>query len=184
MRVIAGKRKHFTLKTLEGLSIRPTTDKIKETLFNMIQFELSNINFLDLYAGSGAIGIEALSRGAKQAVFVDNNVEAIKIIKENLKKTDFLDDSIIIHSDVVKAISNLNYDKIFHIVFMDPPYNQNLYIDTLKILSNKKFIDDETIFILEMDKNDNVDTALSFGYTIIKQKIYKNNMHLFLRKNK
>ena len=87
MRVIAGEKRHLLLKTLSGLDIRPTTDKIKETLFNMIQFDIAGNNFLDLFAGSGAIGIEALSRGAKVAYFVDNNVEAIKVIKENLSHT-------------------------------------------------------------------------------------------------
>lgn len=89
MRVIAGKAKRLQLKTPKGLDTRPTTDRIKETLFNMIQDELYDIRFLDLFAGSGGIGIEALSRGAKEAVFVEQNREACSIIKENLTFTHF-----------------------------------------------------------------------------------------------
>ena len=86
MRVISGTAKSIQLLTLDGDTTRPTTDRIKETLFNMIQFDIPNCTFLDLFSGSGAIGIEALSRGAKQAVFVDKSPKAIKCIKENIKR--------------------------------------------------------------------------------------------------
>ncbi len=87
MRVIAGKARRLLLKTIDGLDTRPTTDRIKETLFNMIQTELPDCRFLDLFAGSGAIGIEALSRGASHAVFVEKNQKAADCIRENLKRT-------------------------------------------------------------------------------------------------
>ena len=108
MRVIAGEKRHLLLKTLNDLSIRPTTDKIKETLFNMIQFDLQGINFLDLFAGTGAIGIEALSRGANMATFVDNNDKAIKVIKENLEHTGLISKSNVIKSDVCLSLENLS----------------------------------------------------------------------------
>ena len=104
MRVIAGEKRHLSLKTLDNLSIRPTTDKIKETLFNMIQFELTGQNFLDLYAGSGAIGIEALSRGSNIATFVDNNREAINVINYNLDRTKLKDRSFVYQKDVVNFL--------------------------------------------------------------------------------
>ena len=86
MRVITGKAKGIRLKTLEGLDVRPTTDRVKEGMFSAIQFEISGARVLDLFAGSGQLGIEALSRGAKQSVFVDQSAESLNIVKENLKK--------------------------------------------------------------------------------------------------
>ena len=87
MRVIAGSARRTPLKTLEGMNTRPTTDRIKETLFNMLQYDLADCCFLDLFAGSGAIGIEALSRGAKTCVFVEQNPKAMECVRENLKAT-------------------------------------------------------------------------------------------------
>ena len=89
MRVIAGSARHIPLKTVPGDNTRPTTDRIKETLFNILQFQLADENFLDLFSGSGGIGIEALSRGASECVFVENNKEAVQCIKTNLKNTRF-----------------------------------------------------------------------------------------------
>ena len=91
MRVIAGTARRLQLKTIEGDGTRPTTDRIKETLFNMLQYDLAECRFLDLFSGSGAIGIEALSRGAKRAWFVENNPAAVKCIKENLQFTKLID---------------------------------------------------------------------------------------------
>ena len=96
MRVIAGKARRLQLKTIDGMETRPTTDRIKETLFNILQSDLYDIRFLDLFSGSGGIGIEALSRGAKEAVFVENGKEAVSCIKQNLKATGFLDQSQVI----------------------------------------------------------------------------------------
>ena len=91
MRVVAGSAKSLKLKTIEGMETRPTQDRIKETLFNMIQYDIAGCTFLDLFSGSGAIGIEAISRGVKKAVFVENNPNAIQCIMENLKKTQLED---------------------------------------------------------------------------------------------
>ena len=91
MRVITGKAKGIRLKTLEGLEVRPTTDRVKEGMFSAIQFDIPEARVLDLFVESGQLGIEALSRGAKQAVFVDQSAESLNIVKENLKKTNFID---------------------------------------------------------------------------------------------
>ena len=96
----AGTAKSIQLGTLDGRETRPTTGRIKETLFNIIQLDVPNCIFLDLYSGSGAIGIEALSRGAKKAYFVDNNPDAVKCIKRNLKRTNLEDGSVVLQSDV------------------------------------------------------------------------------------
>ena len=102
MRVIAGSAKRLQLKTIEGMDTRPTTDRIKETLFNMITPSLYDCRFLDLFAGSGGIGIEALSRGAKEAVFVEKNPKAVSCIKENLKYTKLDSNAQVMATDVLK----------------------------------------------------------------------------------
>lgn len=180
MRVIAGEKRHLLLKTLSDMSIRPTTDKIKETLFNMIQFDIPGSNFLDLFAGSGAIGIEALSRGAKLATFVDNNNEAIKVIKENLTHTGLNDVARVIKRDADKAIEALDDENItYDIVFMDPPYDKKLYISVFEELSKSNVIDEKTIIILETNLKDDVSDVEKLGYVIHKVKEYKSNKHLF-----
>jgi len=107
MRVIAGTARRLILDTPKGLATRPTTDRIKETLFNIINNELPGANFLDLFAGSGAIGIEALSRGCKSAVFVENNREALACIWENLRRTKLLGAAKIMPMDVAGGLACL-----------------------------------------------------------------------------
>lgn len=183
MRVIAGEKRHLILKTLEGLSIRPTTDKIKETLFNMIHFDIPDVNFLDLFAGSGAIGIEALSRGAKSATFVDNNELAIRVIKENLEHTKLTDKATVIKGDASLTLENLSRKNIkYGIVFMDPPYDKGLYKPIFEKLSNSKLIDNDTIIILETSLRDDVVDIEPLGYKLEKEKKYKSNKHLFFKK--
>jgi len=107
MRVIAGKAKGHKLKTIEGFHTRPTTDRIKETLFNMIAFDLPQCQFLDLFSGSGAIGIEALSRGAQQCVFVEKSKESCEMITENLEHTKLQQYAVLLQKDVEEALSSL-----------------------------------------------------------------------------
>ena len=107
MRVIAGSARRLLLKTVEGMETRPTTDRIKETLFNMLQNDLYGARFLDLFAGSGAIGIEALSRGAKEAVFVDKGDGQISCIRDNLKTTHLEERARVMSADVTEAIRKL-----------------------------------------------------------------------------
>ena len=107
MRVIAGKARRIPLKTIDGLDTRPTTDRIKETLFNMISHGLCDCSFLDLFAGSGAIGIEAISRGAENAVFVEMNPKAVACIRENLKNTKLSDQAEVLQTDVLSALHRL-----------------------------------------------------------------------------
>ena len=136
MRVIAGSARSLKLKTLEGIDTRPTTDRIKETLFNMIAPYLYDCEFLDLFAGSGGIGIEALSRGAKEAVFVEKNPKAMECIKENLKFTRLEKKGITLTKDVLNALYQLEGDKVFDYIFMDPPYDRGL---EKEVLSKKEF---------------------------------------------
>lgn len=183
MRVIAGEKRHLLLKTLSDLSIRPTTDKIKETLFNMIQFNIAGKNFLDLFAGSGAIGIEALSRGAKSATFVDNNDKAIAVIKENLEHTGLTDRSKVIKGDASLVLERLSREnERFGIVFMDPPYDKDLYRPVMERLVKSNLIDEDTIIILEVSLQDDALGIEELGYKISKVKKYKSNKHIFFTK--
>ena len=117
MRVIAGKARRIQLKTAPGMGTRPTTDRIKETLFNILQPELYSARFLDLFSGSGAIGIEALSRGCEMAVFVENNSAAVECIRDNLKCTKLSEDAVVMQKDVYAAIQQLESEgKCFDIV--------------------------------------------------------------------
>lgn len=183
MRVIAGEKRHLLLKTLDDLSIRPTTDMIKETLFNMIHFDIPGKNFLDLFAGSGAIGIEALSRGAFSATFVDNNELAIRVIKENLEHTGLTDKANVVRSDAALSLENLSRKSIkYGIVFMDPPYDKGLYKPVFEKLSKSSLIDGDSIIILETSLRDDAEGIVEFGFKLIKEKKYKSNKHLFFKK--
>lgn len=185
LRVIAGEKKHLHLETVSDMSIRPTTDRIKETLFNMIQFDISGIRFLDLFAGCGAIGIEALSRGALHATFVDNNIEAIKVIKNNLSHTGLSEKATVIKRVAIISIAELeNKGEKFDIIFMDPPYADKLYLPVLKTLLKTKICDENTMIIIEMDIKDDIAEIEKIGYTIYKNKEYKTNKHIFVRKAK
>ncbi len=183
MRVIAGEKRHLLLKTLDDLSIRPTTDKIKETLFNMIQFDIQGVNFLDLFAGSGAIGIEALSRGANMATFIDNNDRAIKVIKENLEHTGLTDRANVIKSDASLALENLSRkNETYGIVFMDPPYDKDLYRPVFERIAKSNIINKDTIIILEVALKDDAIGIEDLGFKITKIKKYKSNKHIFFKK--
>ncbi|MBQ3046253.1 MAG: 16S rRNA (guanine(966)-N(2))-methyltransferase RsmD [Clostridia bacterium] len=124
MRVITGKARGTTLKTLEGINVRPTTDKVKEAVFSAFQFEIEGRRILDLFAGSGQLGIEALSRDAHHAVFVDADKNAIRVIKENLAKTKLDSFATVVQTDSIAFLSMT--DKIFDIAFLDPPYETGL----------------------------------------------------------
>ena len=120
MRVIAGTARSLPLKAPNGDNTRPTTDRIKETLFNMIQNEVPGCVFMDLFSGSGAIGIEALSRGAKKAYFIENNKDSLQCIQENIVFTKFTEHAIVIKQDVISALAGIQ-EKHVDLVFMDPP---------------------------------------------------------------
>lgn len=182
MRVIAGKARRLQLKTVEGFDTRPTTDRIKETLFNMIHYNLEQCCFLDLFSGSGAIGIEALSRGAKKSYFVENNRKAIKCIEENLKLTRLAEDAVVLNMSVSAAIRELDYTKVyFDFVFMDPPYNKSYEKEVLESLKDTCLIDVNSQIIVEASLETDFSYVNGLGYQIIKEKIYKTNKHIFLK---
>jgi len=181
MRVIAGKAKRLKLKTIEGLDTRPTTDRIKETLFNMINIHLADCDFLDLFSGSGAIGIEALSRGARSAVFVENNRLAINCIKENLHTTKLDDNAVVLGLDVLSALRALEIqNKVFDVIFMDPPYNQLLEKQVLEALQNSSIIYCDTIIIVEASIETDFSYLENTKFRVYKEKKYKTNKHVFI----
>ncbi len=183
MRVIAGTARSIQLKTLEGLDTRPTTDRIKETLFNILQMDIQGSNFLDLFSGSGAIGIEALSRGAASCVLVDNSKKACECIRENLEKTRLKDKAMVMETDVITALNRLNTKGIIYdIIFMDPPYSLGIEAAVLSTLNNSEIIDEYSMIIIEAVKDRDFDFAENYGFEVTREKIYKTNKHVFLRK--
>ena len=184
MRVISGSARSLKLKTLEGLDTRPTTDRIKETLFNMIQNDIYDRCFLDLFSGSGAIGIEALSRGAKKSVFVDNNSKAIDVINENLEFTKLKENALVMSKSYELAITELDSKNIvFDVVFMDPPYDKGLEKNVLELLAKSVIINNDTIVIVEASLDTDFDYVDSLGFEVYREKLYKTNKHIFIRKN-
>jgi 16S rRNA (guanine966-N2)-methyltransferase len=181
MRVIAGTARRLQLVTPEGNDTRPTQDRIKETLFNMIQNQVPGSVFVDLYAGSGGIGIEALSRGAKKAYFIENNINAFKCITQNLQKTHFEDVATALKQDVVLGLRNIREEEV-DIIFMDPPYHGELYERTLSQLSQMNYVTENTMIIVESDRELDFSFAEDYGFEVRREKEYKSNKHVFLYK--
>lgn len=182
MRVIAGSAKRLRLKTLEGMDTRPTTDRIKETLFNMIGPSMYDCMFLDLFSGSGGIGIEALSRGAGECVFVENNPKAMACIKENLKFTRLESRALTMTRDVMNALYQLEGEKVFDFIFMDPPYDRGLERKVLEYLAGSELVYEDTVIIVEALKETDFSYAEELGFEITREKIYKTNKHVFLER--
>ncbi len=135
MRVITGSARGKRLTVLEGESVRPTTDRVKEALFNIIQFQIEGRRILDLFAGSGQLGIEALSRGAEEAVFVDVSKDSIAVVTKNVTDCGFLKQSKIVQSDYVSYLSRR--DGNFDIAFLDPPYRTGLLQKALPMTAQR-----------------------------------------------
>lgn len=181
MRVIAGSARRLKLKTIEGLGTRPTTDRIKETLFNMLSFSIEGATFLDLFAGSGAMGIEALSRGAECAVFVEQNKKAVACIQENLAHTRLAEHAEVMHRDVLTALRVLEgRGESFDYIFMDPPYGKLLEREAIGYLAHSMLCGEETTLIVESDLDTSFDWVFDMGFTVAKEKIYKTNKHTFI----
>lgn len=182
MRVIAGKARRLPLKTVPGQNTRPTTDRIKETLFNMLQNDLYDIRFLDLFSGSGGIGIEAISRGAREAVFVEHDRQALNCIRENLRFTRLETQARVMGTDVLTALARLEGEAPFQIIFMDPPYDQEWEKRVLEVLKDSSIVDQDTLLIVEASLKTDFSYAADLGYQIIRRKEYKTNTHMFLRR--
>ena len=184
MRVIAGKARRLNLKTIPGNDTRPTTDRIKETLFNILQPEIPGCRFLDLFSGSGAIGIEALSRGADYAVFVEKNPKACACILENLSFTKLSEGGKLLNMDVLQALRSMEGQAAFDCIFMDPPYKNELERQVLEYLKDSSLADEDTLIIVEADLHTDFSYVEELGYELSRSKEYKTNKHIFLHKRK
>ena len=175
MRIISGKYKG---KKLNGFNIegtRPTMDRVKESLFGIIQTYIPDSIVLDLFAGSGALGLEAVSNGAKECYLIDNNVEAIKTIKENSQ--NFEEQLNIIHIDYKKFLKTT--DKKFDIIFLDPPYKEKQLDTSLRIIEERGLLNENGIVICEYEIGEphtNLELIKEKSYGPKKIKIYKNNL--------
>lgn len=179
MRVISGELKGRKLEKLEGLEIRPTSDRVKESLFNMLGAKVFDKSFLDLFAGTGGIGIEAYSRGAAEVVFVDTNAKSIQVLKGNLEKFKILDKVEIYNTDYINAISKFAADnRKFDIIFMDPPYLKGYEKNALLEISDKDLLSPKGIIIIEHDLTDEMPEK-SGRLTMTRQKKYGKTMLAF-----
>lgn len=182
MRIIAGSRRSLPLKTVEGLDTRPTTDRIKETLFNMLQMDIPGCYFLDLFAGSGQIGLEAVSRGARYAVFAENGKKAADCIRDNIAFTKSQKETMLLQMDVMAALRSLEGKYRFDLIFMDPPYHNLLEKEVLSYLADSTLLKEDTKIIVEAALDTDFSYAEELGFCIQKEKRYKTNMHVFLQK--
>lgn len=181
MRVIAGTARSLRLKTPEGMDTRPTTDRIKETLFNMLQPYLSGAVFIDLFSGSGGIGIEALSRGAGHAYFVENEKKALSCILENLQFTHLSERATVLKTDVLSALYGI-HEKEADIIFMDPPYDCGHEKRTLAVLRELPWVTQNSLIVIETSLHSDLSWIEETGFLLEKEKRYKTNCHLFCRK--
>lgn len=168
MRIIAGTRRGLKLFEFEGADVRPTTDRVRESMFNLIQDFVRDSVVLDLFGGSGALSLEALSRGADRAVVTDIDARSVGLIRRNAEKAGFLDRMEILNES---AASYLNRTaQKFHVVFLDPPYNQGLIRPTLELISKRDILAEEGIAVLERDSGD--ESGDIMGLAVLKQKKY------------
>jgi len=184
MRVISGSARGRRLMTPRGMKVRPTTDRIKETLFNILAPRIYDVEMLDLFAGSGGIGIEALSRGAKTCYFVDKDKDSLACIRENLKLVGFEDKSFVIPYDVMNALSSLGAKKAaFDIIFIDPPYRMGLEKEALTLISRYGLLKDDGLIIVESSVETPFDYLEDIGLTCVRNKEYGSNKHIFIEKS-
>ena len=169
MRIITGKARGVRLDTLEGLATRPTTEKVKEAIFSMIQFDIEGRRVLDIFAGSGQMALEALSRGAKDAVLIDASKEAAEIIRKNALKTKLFPDVKVIVSDYKTALRQLTGREKFDIVFCDAPYAAKLTGDAIARLLEADVLNDGATVICESDDEKTFETD---ELILIKQNHY------------
>ncbi len=174
MRVISGKLKGRKIDGYDILGTRPTMDRVKESIFSIIQNYINNSIVLDLFAGTGNYGIESISNGAKKVFFNDHNIKCTKIIKDNLSKMNVLEESIITNLDYRKALEYYKNNNIkFNLVFLDPPYKKHIINEILDYLLNNNLLENNSLVICEfMEKEDFINNRL----TIYKEKTYGDKM--------
>ena len=180
MRVITGKARGVTLKTPEGMQTRPTTDRVKEALFSIIQFDIPGTKVLDLFGGTGQLGIEALSRGATSATFVDASDTACRLIKENLKRTGFTQEGRVVKSDYLSYLSRCK--ETYQIIFLDPPYAEVFLENALKCITEIDILQTGGIIVAERPLGKELLWEFE-GYTRSKDYKYGNTLLTLYRKD-
>ena len=185
MRIISGKARGTKLFTLDGLNTRPTLDRVKESLFNIMNFKLQDSIVLDLFAGSGALGLEAISRGAKQAIFSENNREAQNIIEKNIDKTKFKEQTLLIKKDYKDALLIIEDKKIkCDVVFIDPPYKTDLLKKSLEEILSRSILNEDAIIVLETDEPERIEQEIAdLNFEIIDNRKYGRVNLFFLKQN-
>lgn len=179
MRVISGKARSVALKTPEGLQTRPTTDRVKEALFSIIHFEIPGAKVLDLFGGTGQLGIEAISRGAASAVFVDQSEKACQLIRENVKRTKFEEFADIICTDYLSYLKNCR--EKFNIIFLDPPYAEVFLENSLKIITEIDILQSGGIIVTERPMGKDLSCEFP-GYSRSKEYKYGKTLLTLYRK--
>ncbi len=182
MRIITGKAKGIVVKTPRGEATRPTAERVKEAVFSMLQFDIEGRNVLDLFAGSGQMGLEALSRGASNATFIDKSKDAIKFIKENIEKTGFTRFATVFQGDYLDFIRR-NSTGAYDIIIIDPPYALKMYNPALKALLSANMIKPTSLIVCESGTDEifNGDTELQTKFDVAKQNKYGNTFITILK---
>lgn len=169
MRVISGSARGKKLITSEGFDVRPTLDRVKESVFNMIAFDIPDACVLDLFSGSGSLGIEALSRGAKECTFIDKSSQSVSVTKKNLEATRLLESAFVLNTDSIEFIKSTS--KKFDIIFIDPPYESDLYTKSLSAIKAANILNDDGFIVLEYDTEITPDFSTD-TFEVIKEKKY------------
>lgn len=181
MRIITGIARGMNLETLEGEEItRPTSSRVKEGMFSAIQFEIAGKRVLDLFAGSGQLALEALSRGAESAVIIDESEKAVEIIKNNAKKTNLMKQSRIARQDYSEYLKSAKGREKFGIIFLDPPYAKDMPGEILKKVSRADILSDDGIVVCESDK-DNMNEDI-YDLEFVKKYKYGSTYVVIFRK--
>lgn len=185
MRIITGKAKGRKLITLEGEATRPTSERIKGAIFSAIQFDIEDRAVLDLFAGSGQMGLEALSRGASKATFIDLSRDAMDIVKKNAESTKLYEESKFVVSDAANYLRKLAGREKFDLVFIDPPYAMNLCKKTVEALLRYEVLSNGAIVVLESGEEEiNLGDTPYSSFEVIKSERYgsKTNVNILLYK--
>lgn len=184
MRIISGTARGTKLYTLEGQATRPTLDRVRESFFNIVQNEISNSVFLDLFSGSGAVGLEAASRGARKVILCDKSKDAINVINKNIEKTH-LRDKIELYNLDYEVILNTKIKEKLDFVYIDPPYNSDFAVKSVDFIINRKLVDENSNIIIETDDERNILDALKKSETeVIDKRKYGRAILIFLKYRK